>query len=217
LNADQRSGLIDIMLKRVQAGNTSTPTKNLEVLIYDDQADSYPSLTPEMTCEQKRARAKNYEDLAKYFAVAFDTKGYWYSNHVPIADHKPRDWYLVLAKCGGGAFTVEHDLKWTHTGVFAAGTGPFQCTAKPEDTTYFSDGGQGIATGLVVSFVVLTLIACTLCAVLIRECARTQDVLSGKAKQSVALDDFNSDGKVRIMRNGLRSDVADDADVETAV
>jgi hypothetical protein len=199
------------MLKQVIAtpgGYLPTPTEGLEVLLYDDQATSYPSLTPGMSCEEKRKRAKNYEDITKYFAVVFDKEGFWFSHHVPLADHVPRNWYLVLSTCAGGPYTVEHDIKWTHQGVFTAGTGPFQCTPKPEDANFFSDRDQGVVKGLIIGIIVMSLFACTITAVLIRECVKTQDIISGKAKQSVALDEFSGNSKARIMgRHPVPSDV----------
>ena len=87
------AGLLAAQVFTLDAG---PPSGNLTMLVYDDEADSWPRIYGRngLTCAQKSAVAK-----ASY-PIAFDANGQWSlpSQFQSVFEHRrPRFWYVVVA------------------------------------------------------------------------------------------------------------------------
>jgi len=141
--------IIGSMGVELEATGTVDQAKNMYVLLYSDQANSWPSVYhSSKPCWEKVQAAKNFPG----FNVNWDTNKQWRANpSYKIEQHaRPRFWYTVIANCHQAApggftgvkFTV-HDLNTFNTGNW---------------NTEFGVNDQGLNTLYVFYFIVYTLL-----------------------------------------------------------
>mmetsp|Transcript_31405 Transcript_31405/g.61204 ORF Transcript_31405/g.61204 Transcript_31405/m.61204 type:complete len:228 (+) Transcript_31405:43-726(+) len=173
-------GRID--LKVTRRGDTPQQLSNLTVLIFDSEASSWPSLTLDMSCKAKAAKAKDAFKVEE-FRVNF-VNGAWQMPHVPITEHyTPLEWYVVLSRCNDAeadrAIDVDYDLHWSGAGLYDNEMGPKQCV---------DNGATGSATknALTVFAVILSLLVVALTFYVVKQ---RKTIMSGRGVRIDTDDD----------------------------
>lgn len=155
-SVNQIAAVVNLDIKNQE----SLETQNMTILIYDSEPDSYPSLTDQLTCDAKIAKAKDYYK-EPIFTVHFNKiTGLWRMPTIQILEKaEPRTWYLVLATCHNKkmddrVFAVTYDLEWTPLSVYDNGMGPNQCV---DHGVVMASGRVGLIVSLCI-FILLTVV-----------------------------------------------------------
>ncbi|GAB5368768.1 hypothetical protein AAMO2058_001348300 [Amorphochlora amoebiformis] len=119
----------DLTLKNIGSGHY----QELQVLLYDDEPQSWPSIYQQgrgytKSCHERVARAKNARGRTRgsnstsmpknRFTVHFDEDRNWVMPHIHVHEHqRPRFWYVVLANCKG-FHGVEYKAEFLNQGPY---------------------------------------------------------------------------------------------------
>lgn len=205
-------GMIHVSLHKIVVEKPN----DLVVLTYDDQEDSYPSLTSSMSCEEKMRKAKNYEEVksGSLFNVTFNLDGQWLMPRIPIVERSaPRQWYVTLSNCQKEEFAIDSTVSFDYDGsLYVGGTGPSQCKFTEdggEAKNYFSEEALGELNGLTAVVVLTCLLILVLLGALAYQCFKNKR--QARQGNSIAMDDF--DEAPMMKKGGGSSDDIDD-DIE---